>query len=358
MSAPRFRPALDAIRAFQPSGRVTPPGELLRLLAANESPYPPPDAVVRAIHEQALGVNRYPDNGCGALLAEISAHLGVPADSVVAGCGSVGATQMLLAAVAEPGVEIVYADPSFEAYRILTRLSGATPVEVPLRDGGHDLPAMAAAITDRTRLIFVCNPNNPTGTVVSDLEVFVEQVPPGCLVVLDEAYIEYARTGDGLALARSRRNVLVLRTFSKAYGLAGLRVGFVAGHPETIAAIRRAYLPFSVNSIAQAAAIAALRSADELMARVSATVAERDRVTAELVARGWPVTPSEANFVWLPLGDRAADFAVRCAAAGVVVRAFPGAGVRITIGAPDENDALLTVAGPVGDPRPHRASGC
>lgn len=181
--------------------------------------------MVKAIEEAALDVNRYPDNNCVALTAEISARFGVAEDEIAVGCGSVGVSQMLLEAVAEPGAEVMYAWRSFEAYPILTRLSGATPVEVPLRDGAHDLDAMAAAITDRTRLIFVCNPNNPTGSVVhaAALETFLDRVPADCLVVIDEAYHEYVRdreVPDGLALRTGRPNVVVLRTFSKAYGLA------------------------------------------------------------------------------------------------------------------------------------------
>jgi histidinol-phosphate aminotransferase len=346
---PRFRSALDAIVTFTPSRTTPSPTGRLFQLSGNESPDGPLPAVVRAIHQEALRVNRYPDNTCAELVAEISARFGVPQDTVAVGCGSVGVTQTLLEAVAEPGSEVVYAWRSFEAYRILTGLSGATAVEVPLRDGVHDLAAMAAAVTDRTRLIFVCNPNNPTGSVVSgaDLEAFLDRVPADCLVVVDEAYHEYVRDGnvvDGLALRPGRPNLMVLRTFSKAYGLAALRIGFAVGHPAVVAALRKAYLPFSVNGIAQAAAIAALRSQEELMARVAATVSERDRVSAGLIAQGWTVPRSEANFVWIDLGDRAADFGAHCGEAGVVVRAFAGAGVRVSIGSPEENDTFLTAA--------------
>jgi histidinol-phosphate aminotransferase len=208
---------------------------------------------------------------------------------------------------------------------------------------------MADAVTERTRLIFVCNPNNPTGTVVHgpELEAFLDRVPAQCLVVLDEAYREYVRdtrSPDGLTLAQDRPNVVVLRTFSKAYGLAGLRIGYVVGHPLTIGAIRKAYLPFSVNGVAQAAAIAALRSEDELMAQVEATVAERKRVSEALAAQGWSVYRSQANFVWLRLGERTQDFGAHCGAAGVAVRAFAGDGARVSIGSPQENDAFLAAA--------------
>ncbi|MEU6419907.1 histidinol-phosphate transaminase [Streptomyces spiralis] len=347
---PRFRSVLDRMVSYRPSRSAGPArtGPVFQL-AANESPYPPPSAVVEAISREALRTNRYPDNGCADLIAEIAARHAVPEDGIAVGCGSVGVAQMLMEAVAEPGGEVLYAWRSFEAYPMLTRLSGATAVEVPLRDGFHDLAAMADAITDRTRLIFVCNPNNPTGTVVgeADLRAFLDRVPVDCLVVIDEAYREYVRDAkapDGLDIAAGRPNVVVLRTFSKAYGLAALRVGFLVGHPVVAESIRKAYLPFSVNGVAQAAAIAALRAESELMARVETTVGERERVRTALTDQGWTVPPSEANFLWLPMGDAAAAFGEHCGRAGVVVRAFAGDGVRVSVGSPPENDAFLSAA--------------
>ena len=208
----------------------------------------------------------------------------------------------------------MYAWRSFEAYPYLTDLANASSVRVPLKDFGHDLPAMAAAITDRTRLIFVCTPNNPTGPAVhrDELTAFLDQVPADCLVVIDEAYVQYVRdpeVPDGLSLYADRPNVAVLRTFSKAYGLAGLRVGFLIGHEPVAQAVRKTMLPFTVNSLAQAAAVASLAAESELMERVELVVKERDRVRHELLGQGWTVPPTEANFVWLPLGDQSADFA-------------------------------------------------
>ncbi|OKJ11688.1 histidinol-phosphate transaminase [Kitasatospora sp. CB01950] len=350
---PRFRSVLDRIVGYRPSKAMPSLTGPTYQLAANESPYGPPAAVLEAIGREALRINRYPDNGCAGLIAEISARFGVPEDGVAVGCGSVGVAQMLMAAVAEPGSEVLYAWRSFEAYPILTRLSGATSVETPLRDGVHDLDAMAEAITDRTRLVFVCNPNNPTGTVVGEAELaaFLDRVPADCLVVLDEAYREYVRdpgSPDGLRIAAGRPNVVVLRTFSKAYGLAALRVGFMVGHPVVAGAIRKTYLPFSVNGIAQAAAIAAIGAEPELLARVDTTVGERERLRAALAARGWTVTPSQANFLWLPLGERAAAFGEHCGRAGVLVRAFAGDGVRVSVGSAAENDAFLTAAASFG----------
>ena len=196
---------------------------------------------------------------------------------------------------------------------------------------------MAAAITSATRLIFVCTPNNPTGTVVTtaELERFLDQVPGDCLVVLDEAYVQYVRdpqAPDGIQIYRDRPNVAVLRTFSKAYGLAGLRVGFLIGHEAVAAAARKTMLTFTVNAVAQAAAVASLAAEAELLERVDLVVAERDRVRGELLAMGWAVPPTEANFVWLRLGDRTAEFADACDAAGVAVRPFDAEGVRVSIG--------------------------
>ncbi|RKS79457.1 histidinol-phosphate aminotransferase [Actinomadura pelletieri DSM 43383] len=348
-TTPRFRSVLDRFVAYKP-GKVamSPDGRSFKL-SSNESPHGPLPSVVEAIGEAARNVNRYPDNNATALTEAIAAHYGVPADHVAVGCGSVGMTQMLLEAVAEPGAEVVYAWRSFEAYPLLVSLSGATPVQVPLRDETHDLAAMADAITDRTRLIFLCNPNNPTGTVVrrAEIEAFLDRVPADCLVVLDEAYREYVRDDevpDGLTLYGDRPNLAILRTFSKAYGLAGLRIGFLVAHPLVAGAIRKTFLPFSVNSVAQAAGVASLAATDELLERVEGTVKERDRVRAALLADGWKVPPTEANFVWLRLGDRTMEFSDACDAQGVSVRPFPGEGARVSIGSPEENDAFLAVA--------------
>ncbi|MFD0899054.1 histidinol-phosphate transaminase [Actinomadura sediminis] len=348
-TTPRFRSVLDRFVAYKPGKVVTSPDGRSFKLSSNESPEGPLPSVVDAIADAARNINRYPDNNATALTEEIAGFCGVPADHVAVGCGSVGVSQMLLQAVAEPGAEVVYAWRSFEAYPLLVALSGATSVQVPLKDETHDLEAMAAAITDRTRLVFVCNPNNPTGTVVrrAELEAFLDRVPADCLVVLDEAYREYIRDGDvpdGLTMYGDRPNLAILRTFSKAYGLAGLRIGYLVAHPEVAAAIRKTFLPFSVNSVAQAAGVASLRATGELLERVETTVKERDRVRGALVADGWTVPHTEANFVWLRLGDRTMEFSAACDAQGVSVRPFAGEGARVSIGSPEENDAFLAVA--------------
>ncbi len=347
-TTPRFRSVLDRFVAYRPGKAVKSPDGRSYKLSSNESPFGPLPSVVAAITEAAGRVNRYPDNGCVAMVEAIAARHGVSPDHIATGCGSVAVTQMLLEAVGEPGAEVIYAWRSFEAYPLLADLAGTTSVRVPLAGERHDLAAMAEAITENTRLIFVCNPNNPTGTVVRrrELETFLDRVPADCLVVLDEAYREYIRDDDvpdGLTLLGDRPNLAVLRTFSKAYGLAGLRAGFMVAHPVVAEAVRKTYLPFSVNAVSQAAVIASLRAEDELFERVDGTVKERDRVRAALDGQGWTVPPSEANFVWLRLGEDTMDFSAACNAAGVSVRPFAGEGARISIGSAEENDALLAV---------------
>jgi len=354
--SPQLRPILDGFRAYVPGKvPVSPDGQTFKL-SSNETPFGPLPSVVKVIADAAAGINRYPDNGAVALTGAIARRFGVQPGQVAVGCGSVGVAQQLLMAAAEPGTEVMYAWRSFEAYPILTGLSGAAPVQVPLAGATHDLAAMADAVTSRTRLIFVCNPNNPTGTVVREAELtrFLDRVPESCLVVLDEAYHEYIRdpdVPDGIELAAGRPNVAVLRTFSKAYGLAGLRVGFMVGAEPVAGAVRKTMLAFSVNALAQAAAIASLEAEAELLDRVGEVVKERGRVRDELLTQGWTVPPTEANFVWLPLGEDTMDFAAGCEAAGIAVRPFAGDGARISIGDHEANEALL--AATAAYPRRH-----
>jgi histidinol-phosphate aminotransferase len=347
--SPRFRPVLATVPAYKPGQAPAAAAGEAHKLSSNESPYGPLPSVVEVIAEAARDINRYPDNGAAALTEAIARRFAVPVGHVAVGCGSVGVLQQLMEAVGEPGAEALYAWRSFEAYPPLSDLAGMTSVRVPLADETHDLAAMAAAITPRTRLILVCNPNNPTGTVVRERELteFLDRVPTDCLVILDEAYREYIRDNDvpdGISLYRDRPNVAVLRTFSKAYGLAGLRIGFLIGHEPVAEAIRKTMLPFTVNAIGQAAAVASLGAEDELLERVEATVKERDRVREALRAEGWTVPASEANFVWLRLGDQTTAFAQACDAAAISVRPYAGEGARISIGTPAANDAFLAAA--------------
>jgi histidinol-phosphate aminotransferase len=320
-------------------------------LASNETVFGPLPSVRTAIERATDVVNRYPDNGCVQLKAALAEHLGsdFAAEHVAVGCGSVSLCQQLIQITASAGDEVIFGWRSFELYPPLVQVSGATAIQVPLTDHTFDLYAMLAAVTERTRLIFVCNPNNPTSTVVDPnaLTRFIQAVPPHILIAIDEAYVEYVRDGmapDSLDLARIHSNVVVLRTFSKAYGLAGLRIGYAVGHPDLITALDKVYVPFTVSSLAQAAAITSLAAADELLARTDALVAERTRVGAALRDAGFALPPTQANFVWLPLGPRTLDFVKQAADARIVVRPYGTDGVRVTIGAPDENDALLRFA--------------
>ncbi|MGK5630259.1 histidinol-phosphate transaminase [Streptomyces sp. URMC 123] len=349
---PKLRPALESIPTYKPGRPAATGADAPRAykLSSNENPYPPLPGVLESAVSAAASFNRYPDMACSGLVAELAEHFGVPAAHIATGTGSVGVAQQLIQATSGPGDEVIYAWRSFEAYPIITQISGARSVQVPLTEGDvHDLDAMAAAITDRTRLIFVCNPNNPTGTVVrrAELERFLDRVPADVLVVLDEAYREFIRdpeVPDGIELYRDRPNVCVLRTFSKAYGLAGLRVGFAIAHEPVAAALRKTAVPFGVTQLAQDAAVASLRSEAALLERVESLVAERERVARELAGQGWTVPESQANFVWLRLGERTTDFAAACERAGVSVRPFAGEGVRITIGEPEANEVALRVA--------------
>ncbi|MHB1433030.1 MAG: histidinol-phosphate transaminase [Streptosporangiaceae bacterium] len=346
---PKFRPVLDQFAPYKPGKRPSAQAGPGYKLSSNESPYGPLPSVAEAIAAAAGNANRYPDNNAAELTEAIAARHGVPAAHVAIGCGSVGLVQQLLEAVCDPGAEVLYAWRSFEAYPYLADLAGGTSVRVPLRGEGHDLDAMAAAITPATRLIFVCTPNNPTGTIVDrgELERFLDQVPGDCLVVLDEAYVQYVRdpaAPDGVEMYRDRPNVAVLRTFSKAYGLAGLRVGYLIGHEPVAAAARKTMLTFTVSTVAQAAAVASLAAESELMERVDAVVAERQRVRDALLAMGWAVPPTEANFVWLRLGADTMDFAAACDRAGISTRPFADEGVRVSIGEVAANDVFLEVA--------------
>jgi histidinol-phosphate aminotransferase len=319
-------------------------------LSSNENPYPPLPGVLEAVARAAAEMNRYPDMGCVALYDALAAKLDVEPDQLAAGTGSVAVLYQLLQAYCDPGDEVVLAWRSFEAYPIAVSVCGAVSVQVPLTLGArHDLDAMAAAVTDRTKVVLLCTPNNPTGPALTHAEVaaFLDRVPGHVPVVVDEAYREFVRIDDPvdtLSLIRERKNVVAMRTFAKAYGLAGLRVGFLVGPAEVAAAVRACSLPFGVSSIAQAAAIASLEAEDELLARVDALVDERARVTAALTDQGWDLPDAQGNFVWLALGERTADFAAAAQEAGIMVRPFAGEGVRVSIGEVEANDRFLEIA--------------
>ena len=336
-------------------------------MASNESSLSPLPSVSAVINDATSNLNRYPDMASGALRGKLAQWLGVDLDNVAVGNGSSALCQQLVQATCKDGDEVVYAWRSFEAYPILCKIAGAVGVGVPLKRGRHDLKAMSDAIGERTRLVFVCNPNNPTGTTVSrdEFREFMGRVPADVTVVLDEAYVEYNRDGESpVALEELQRypNLAVCRTFSKAYGLAGLRLGYLVGPAELVEAVNKVGIPFGVNALAQAAGIASVEAQDELAARVGATVAERERVGAYLAgvapagdgsagaaagaadgAEGAePLTyPSQANFVWLNAGERAGALDEALKREGVIARCFAGEGVRVTVTTTEETDVLL-----------------
>jgi histidinol-phosphate aminotransferase len=320
-------------------------------LSSNENPLPPLPAVLEAIAHQT-DFNRYPDPLSSKLRAALADFLGVPAEDIVTGAGSLGALNQILATFAgqnEDGKpdEVIYAWRSFEAYPISVGLAGAESVRVPVtRDGRHNLDAMAAAVTARTKVILLCTPNNPTGPALTatEAEAFIRSVPSHVVVVIDEAYQEFVRAADavdGIALYRKYPNVVVLRTFSKAHGLAGLRVGYSLSNPGLTQHLRVAATPFAVSQIAEKAAIVSLQNFPQVVERVQTLVDERSRVTAGLRELGWAVPEAQGNFVWLDLGPDSAGFAEMAGAQALSVRAFPGEGVRVSIGEPEANTRFL-----------------
>ncbi|MGC9219781.1 MAG: histidinol-phosphate transaminase [Solirubrobacteraceae bacterium] len=332
-------------------------GAEVTMLAANETAFGPMEAAIEALRLASLGANRYPDPSYMDLRRALSRRYDQPLDRIAVGAGS---SDLLLAAgeaLLEPQAELVYAWPSFSMYPHLAAASGAREIRVPLRpDASHDLEAMAAEITVATRLVLVCNPNNPTGTVLAleQIEAFLERVPPYVAVLLDEAYVEFSLTiGDpyaSLPLLRRFPNLVILRTFSKVYGLAGLRVGYaLCGSDAFRTAVEQVRQPFYLTSAAQAAATEALAHQDEVERRVVATVAERMRVTDELRKLGYTVAESDANFLWVQVAKDGQDGPVVEALAkkGVLVRGGTQLGgpghVRVTLGLRSENDRFLGV---------------
>ena len=346
--AVRLRPEIVALPAYK-QGR--PASAEAFKLSSNENPFPPHPAVLAAIRD--LDINRYPDATALVVRERLAARHGVTPDEVIVGAGSVALLAQLISAAATVGDEVVFAWRSFEAYPGLVTVAGATSVRVPLTaDARHDLPAMAAAVTDRTRAVIVCTPNNPTGTVVTaaEFEAFMAAVPSDLLVILDEAYAEFIddqAAVDGASLVRRYPNLVILRTFSKAYGLAGLRVGYAIGPVAVLDAARSTAIPLAVTEAAQRAVLAAMMVEPELLARVRELAARRDAVQAALREQGWRVPVSQGNFVWLPTGPATAAAGEAFAAVGIVARVFPPEGIRVSIGEAESVASLLAVAGEV-----------
>jgi len=351
MTGPQPRACVTQIPAYV-AGKPPQPraGMTTYKLSSNENPFPPLPGVLEAAARAAEEMNRYPDMGNTVLYAALSDRLGVATDELALATGSVALIYQLVQAFCEPGDEVVYAWRSFEAYPIGVIAAGARSVQVPVTaDGRHDLDAMAAAITDRTRIVLVCTPNNPTGPAVSqgELDGFLAKVPSHVLVVVDEAYVEFVRMSDavdGVATVRAHDNVVSTRTFSKAYGLAGFRVGYSVGPAPLVGALRAVSLPFGVSGVAQAAAVASLDAEAQLLERVDLLVAERERVLKGLADAGVAVPDAQGNFIWFATGERTAELAAAADDLGIVVRPFAGDGARVSIGEPEANDRTIELA--------------
>lgn len=344
---PSIRLAVAALPGYVAGRRSTSP--LTAPLASNESHFPPLPKVMAALAEVAGRTNRYPDMASLGLRDRLAADLGIAADALAFGPGSVGVLDQLIRALCDPGDEVVFAWRSFEAYPILCQLAGAAAVTVPVTaEERHDLSAMAAAVTDRTKVVLLCSPNNPTGSAIGadELTAFLDRVPSRVLVVLDEAYREFAPdlALDSLSLLARYPNLCLLRTFSKAYGLAGLRVGYAIATPAIAEALRKTQVPFSVSAPAEAAALAALDSADEVARRCAEVVAERERLLTGVRELGWSVPDSAGNFIWLRLDDaRRAALMAAFDAAGILVRGYPVDGIRITVADAASTERVLAV---------------
>jgi histidinol-phosphate aminotransferase len=341
----RMRPEIAALPAYKQGRQAVADGYKL---SSNENPFGPLVEIVEAVARAE--VNRYPDATGPALRGKLAERFGVSAQEVHLGAGSVALLSQFLLAVCEPGSEVVYAWRSFEAYPGLVTVAGGTSVQVPLgASGRHVLDAMADGVTDRTRAVIVCTPNNPTGPVVAarEFERFMARVPGDVLVLLDEAYVEFVRDPaavDGSTLIGRYPNLVLLRTFSKAWGLAGLRLGYAVGPQHILDAARAVAIPLSVTGQAQLAGLVALDHEDLLFARVADIVGARTRLVEGLRALGFDVPDAQGNFVWLGLGGRTAAADDVFHAHGIVVRAFPGDGIRISIGEQESVDRVLEAA--------------
>ncbi|MFJ6418393.1 histidinol-phosphate transaminase [Paeniglutamicibacter sp. NPDC091659] len=350
VSTPEPRPLVGRLPGYSRSASA---GTVRWVASSNESWMPPSPAAREAMADIVHRANRYPSLAGDRLVAALAERLGLSATQVAVGAGSLAMLGQILNAYAGPGDEVLYAWRSYEAYPILATLAGAECVEVPLDAAHrHDIGAMAAAVTDRTRVVLLCNPNNPTGTVldVGEIRSFLDAVPGRVLVVLDEAYLEFSGgSGNTLQLLQDYPNLAILRTFSKAYGLAAVRAGYLLAHGDIVRSIRAVAPPFGLSAVAEAGAVAALADAEYLRGTVDAVLAERAFLQHELTARGYRVPPSGGNFLWIPEADvRAADIERSCAAHGVSVRAFAGSGVRVSIAPREASLAVLAALDTIG----------
>jgi len=338
-------PVYPAASTYEFSGELTK-------LASNETPWQPNPAVIDVISQTAHSLNRYPDPSGSRLRQALSHRYDIPASKITLGNGSCEILLAAATAMLEPGAEIVYAWPSFSMYPHLAAMTGARAIEVPLDDEDtHDLEQMAREVTAATRMVVVCNPNNPTATAipVGTIDGWIAELPRHVAVILDEAYVEFATLQDpdaSLDLLKKHNNLVLLRTFSKVYGLCGLRVGYALGSEQFKQACDVVRQPFSVNMLAQAAAAEALKHQDDIATRVERTVIERVHVESELQDRGLATSDGEANFTWVDLGDHDEDAVMRgLGERGVIVRAGKDLGgpghMRVTFGTRPENDRFL-----------------
>ena len=340
----RERSVISSLPAYRPgkAATQTDSGVAAIKLSSNENPYAPVAAVQSAVTDAVSGVNRYPDHRATALRETLADFVGVASNQVTVGNGSVGLLQQICLAYVDAGDEVVFPWRSFEAYPILAQLVGGRVVTSPLVDHAIDLDSLS--VTPATKLVFLASPNNPTGTALSTTQIakFLGRVSQDTIVVIDEAYKEFMdpALGDSVTdLLPQFANTVVLRTFSKTHGLAGLRAGYAIGHPDVIATIDKTLLPFAVSSVAQVAAIAAVGAIDEIKQRVEMIKAERQRVANELA--DWNIPQSEANFVYIPTGDETDRITAELESAGVIIRPFSGEGIRVTISSPEENNRFL-----------------
>ncbi len=315
-------------------------------LASNENPLGPSPKALAALREGTETLHLYPDGGAHHLTRGLADHLKVSMNQLVVGNGSDEIISLLVKAFMAPGDEAVMADHTFVMYKLAVMGGHGVAKEVPLKEWSHDLPAMAKAITDRTRLVFICNPNNPTGAIVTKDEVaaFMADVPDHVIVVFDEAYYEYVRHPhypDTIQYVRENRPVVVLRTFSKIYGLAGLRIGYGIATPEIVDYLHRVRNPFNTNALAQKAALAALRDEEHVATSRVLNESEMAVVESELRDLGLHPLPSQANFLYFDTGRDGHDIFNRLLKEGVIVRHIRGSMIRVTIGQPDENTRFL-----------------
>jgi histidinol-phosphate aminotransferase len=347
--------APDHIRRISPYVPGKPIDELARelglsgivKLASNENPYGPSPRAIAAAHDAVAAIHRYPDGGGFELTRALAQHLAVDPAAIVLGNGSNELLDLVVRTFHRPGDTAVTSANSFVVYPLAMGVVGSECRQVPTREDGYDLDALLAAVDETTRFVFLANPNNPTGTAITHtaLTAFLDRLPDHCLCCLDEAYFEYrdpaADPVDGVALLRAGRRLAVFRTFSKAYSLAGLRIGYLVIDPALAADLHRVREPFNTNHVAQRAALAALSDADHLARVVEANAAGRVALTAGLRALGLAPPPSQANFVYVDLGRPADSVYDALLRAGVIVRPVGPTQVRITIGTPDENRCCL-----------------